>query len=169
MSARDTTRRDGSLGGTWGGGAAMSDHARVLVVEASQELAENQLELLGTLGYRADRASSAAEARRLLRAHRYECVLLDAALPDADSAALVGELRSLDPGLRIVVTAALLDGGAAERIQHAGATSVLRTFETQGFVDELDRVLTPEHSNDAGDRSRRYARRGHRQAPSDLR
>lgn len=142
----------------------------VLVVEGCRELAENLVELLGTLGFHADQVGSAAEARRQLEEHHYPSVLMDAVLPDADAAELVAELRRSDPRLRIVVLAALLDAAHAERAELAGASMVLRTLPASGSLDALERgLLRPASLSAAVVRWTRPGWSERQQAPSALR
>lgn len=146
----------------------MFHRIRVLVVEASRELADNLVELLGTLGYRADRADSGAEALRLAGSHRYDCVVLDAVLPDVDSTELIRQLRLIDRAQRVVVMAAMLDSHTAQRVELAGASSVIRSIGSDGFLRELSRELRPARSI-GGVRSTRSGWNGRRRAPSGLR
>ena len=141
---------------------------RVLIVEACKELAENLVEVLDSFGYRADQAGSGAQALQQVASHRYDCIVLNALLPDTDGADLIQELRMADHSLRFVVMAALLGDRMTERVEAAGASSVVSTLDSARLVSDLARELRPGRPAGAV-RSRSYGWLGRRRAPNVLR
>jgi DNA-binding NarL/FixJ family response regulator len=103
---------------------------RVLLVDDSADfrrvfagLLERQpdLEVVGT-------ASSLAEARRKLSG--VDVALLDRGLPDGDGLELVGELRALNPGARVLVISSTEEEIHPTDAIEAGADGVIDKFDT---------------------------------------
>jgi CheY-like chemotaxis protein len=85
---------------------ALGRRPRVLLIDPSP-VARRQLSLaLATLGLDAEGVGTAAEARDILALRRYEGVLLDSELPDANGLSIVRDLRR-DPAWRCTPTIVL--------------------------------------------------------------
>lgn len=86
-----------------GEGAPAHRPAKVLVVEDVKEVRAMLIACLEAAGYAAAGAGDAAAMRRALDAERFELILLDVRLPDADGVALLRALREKsDIGIIIV-------------------------------------------------------------------
>jgi DNA-binding NarL/FixJ family response regulator len=98
----------------------VDDHANFR--RAFADLLESQpdLEVVGT-------ASSLAEARRKLSG--VDVALLDRGLPDGDGLELLGELRALNPGARVLVISSTVEMRQPTDAIEAGA---------DGVIDKLD-------------------------------
>lgn len=67
-------------------------------------------------------ATGGERAKALVAAERPDAIVLDVLLPDApDSAALVGELRTVHPGLRVLLVSSLHEDALREAAAAAGA------------------------------------------------
>jgi two-component system response regulator DevR len=99
----------------------VDDHANFR--QAFADLLESQpdLEVVGT-------ASSLAEARRKLSG--VDVALLDRGLPDGDGLELVGELRALNPGARVLVISSTEEEIHPTDAIEAGADGVIDKFDT---------------------------------------
>jgi DNA-binding NarL/FixJ family response regulator len=82
-------------------------------------------------------AGSVAEVREALEGGGLDGALdvavLDLALPDGDGRELIGELRRLSPGVRIMVLSATIWSEHVEEVRRAGADAVLdkvRSYRT---------------------------------------
>ena len=92
----------------------------ILVVDDEPAIARTLAPVLTAHGYAVQTAASAAEALRRARASTFAVALLDLGLPDADGKEIIGNLRDLDCGSVIILSArdqeseriAALDGGA---------------------------------------------------------
>jgi DNA-binding response OmpR family regulator len=62
----------------------------ILIVDDEADLRDLFRKALQDVGYRADVASTAAEARELLEKHRYQLVIVDWRLPDGDGTVVAG-------------------------------------------------------------------------------
>lgn len=78
----------------------------VLVVEDNQDLVLGLQDLLHHDGYDVTVAGTVANAIELVRAHRFNAILLDLGLPDGDGLEVLKETQRLDPSLPVVIVTA---------------------------------------------------------------
>ena len=83
-----------------------ASHYSVLVVEDNQDLIMGLQDLLHHDGYAVTVAGTVAGALELVRAHRFNVILLDLGLPDGDGLEVLKETQRLDPSLPVVVVTA---------------------------------------------------------------
>lgn len=95
-----------------------SSHPRALICEDSSDLSELLAELLLDEDITSDRAASGEEARTLLSNHRYDLLLLDLALPDADGLELLDEIKRNPSTESLPVI--IVSGRAEERRSEVG-------------------------------------------------
>ncbi len=111
---------------------------RFLIVDGDRAYAENLAELVEVSGYSSERATSAAEARRLAAAKLFDAALVDLALPDALGSDLVAELKTRSPSLvAIVFTGHPTVGSAREAIRTGAAAYLLK----DGDPRELEQAI----------------------------
>ena len=77
----------------------------ILVVDGDEGERTTTKRALEARGFTVHASDTAAEAQQLLKSRRVACVVLDAELPDARGLAAVDRLRSIVPGLPVIVTA----------------------------------------------------------------
>jgi len=84
---------------------------RVLIVDDHRMFAESLVRLLDDEDdfEVLDVATSASDARRLAAEQRPDVALVDYLLPDGDGAAAAMELRSLDPGMKVILLSGAVD------------------------------------------------------------
>ena len=78
----------------------------VLVVEDNLDLVMGLQDLLHHDGYAVTVAGTVAGAIELVRAHRFNAILLDLGLPDGDGLEVLKETQRLDPSLPVVIVTA---------------------------------------------------------------
>ena len=78
----------------------------VLVVEDNPDLVIGLQDLLHYDGYAVTIAGTVADALELVRAHRFNAILLDLGLPDGDGLEVLQETQRLDPSLPVVIVTA---------------------------------------------------------------
>jgi PAS domain S-box-containing protein len=83
----------------------MNDYS-VLIVEDNQDLVMGLQDLLHHDGYAVTVAGTVAAALKLVRAHRFNAILLDLGLPDGDGLEVLKETQRLDPSLPVVIVTA---------------------------------------------------------------
>lgn len=126
-----------------------SETGRILIVEDDPDLAENLVEILEDLGFKAESVPSAEAALERVASTRFDGVITDFRLPGLTGVELIRRLRDKGASLPIVVVSAFIDSGTAETAERAGALDVLskpvdlnRLFRlVQTFVERSDRVL----------------------------
>jgi len=87
---------------------------RLLLIEDDPELSDGLQQSLAQSGYAVDMARSAHAARAACATTRYEMLILDLGLPDADGLALLRELRAA--GVQAPVLILTARGGLDDRI-----------------------------------------------------
>lgn len=78
----------------------------ILIVEDNQDLVMGLQDLLHHDGYAVTAAGTIATALKLVRAHRFNAILLDLGLPDGDGLEVLKESQRLDPSLPVVIVTA---------------------------------------------------------------
>src|SRR5262245_51536196 len=84
----------------------VSSHSSVLLVEDNQDLVIGLQDMLHHDGYAVTVVGTVAGAIELVRAHRFNAILLDLGLPDGDGLDVLKEARRLDPSLPVVIVTA---------------------------------------------------------------
>ena len=85
---------------------ATANHYSVLIVEDNPDLVIGLQDLLHHDGYAVTVARTVAGAIELVRAHRFNAILLDLGLPDGDGLEVLKETQRLDPSLPVVIVTA---------------------------------------------------------------
>ena len=83
-----------------------TSHYSVLVVEDNPDLVMGLQDLLHHDGYAVTVAGTVAGAIKLVRAHRFNAIILDLGLPDGDGLEVLKEVQRLDPSLPVVIVTA---------------------------------------------------------------
>jgi DNA-binding response OmpR family regulator len=114
---------------------------RLLLIEDDPELADGLQHCLAQSGYAVDAARSAQEARRMCGGTRYEMVILDLGLPDADGLDLLRELRAQHVAAPVLILTAR--GDLDDRIAglDAGADDYLAKPFALGELEARVRAL----------------------------
>lgn len=93
----------------------MSQAARLLLVEDESHIAQGLIFNLELDGYRVTHVETGAAALATFTAGRYDLVILDLMLPDADGIDICRQMREIDPRLPILIVTAL--GEEQDRIR----------------------------------------------------
>jgi DNA-binding NtrC family response regulator len=110
----------------------------LLVVDEDAAIRSACCEIATDLGFVPQTVSTVAAARTLLRNHGVDILLLDLHAPLGEGLALLNEIKTLNPGLAVVVMTAFATVPAAVEAMRTGATDYL----TKPFaMDELASVL----------------------------
>jgi two-component system NtrC family response regulator len=99
----------------------MSRSARLLIIDDEPQL-RNMLErLFAGEGYAVTTAGSGAQALQRLKAQRFQVVLCDVKLPDANGVELTGSIKALQPDAEVIVFTAFGNIGDAVQAVRNGA------------------------------------------------
>jgi CheY-like chemotaxis protein len=95
----------------------LSQDSRILLVDDNHVVRDMLVDLVGSLGYRADAAASGVEALALFDRGQYDVVLTDLMMPGMSGWEVLAALRQRDPQLPIIIltgTPAIGDPRAAQ-------------------------------------------------------
>ncbi|RKH18813.1 response regulator [Corallococcus praedator] len=98
---------------------------RFLVVDDNRAFAENLAEILEDAGHVATVVVSGEEALAAVRARRYDVLLTDMRMPGMSGAAVVHQLRRVDPGLAAIIITAHPGEAELEWARGQGVLAVL--------------------------------------------
>jgi DNA-binding NtrC family response regulator len=111
----------------------------ILVVDDEEGMRLGIQKALSLEGYRVTGAASGAEARRHVRAERFDCAFVDLRLPDLTGTELIADLRA--SGTDVVVITAFATVDTAVRAMKLGAVDYLqKPFDNQDIVALADRL-----------------------------
>ena len=116
---------------------------RVLVVEDDQSLLDFIGELLRERGHAVDMARTSHDALNLARLHRYDLLILDLILPDADGVILHGKLKSIIPEIErrtIFMTGFSSETPVVEYLRSISAEFLQKPFRTGQLLDAVTRL-----------------------------
>lgn len=139
---------------------------KILIVDDEPAIAAALVPALEARGYSVQVAGTAEEALRLARLSRQDLVLLDLGLPDADGKDIIGQLRALDCGAVIVLSArfvetekvAALDRGADDYLDKPFGIDELMA-RIRATLRRNNRVIESEPEFTTGDFRIEYASR----------
>ena len=117
-------------------------HATLLVVDDDPDVRSLLSDMLPSLGYAVDFASSGSEALASLDRHRPDLMMLDFAMPDMNGAEVAREALTRYPGLRIVFAS-----GHADTKQIDAVVGSARRLRKPFRMGELADVLSEALSN----------------------
>lgn len=125
--------------------AAGSGTWRVLVVDDEQNLNWSLVNSLRKEGYTSDGALTGAEAQRLLRDGRYDCVISDVKMPGMDGFELLQWLREHQPQMRVIMMTAFGSPTARDEALRGGVVAYLeKPFDLHALKEELRRLFATE-------------------------
>jgi len=81
----------------------LSQDARILLVDDNQVVRDMLVDLVGSLGYRADAAGGGAEALSLFDRGQYDVVLTDLVMPGMSGWEVLAAVRQRDPRMPIII------------------------------------------------------------------
>ncbi len=99
-------------------------------------------ELLERLGYRVEVAEDGAEALKVWRSlGGVDLVIMDYNLPEEDGCQVLGKLRTLDPGVRVLMASGFFSFQDVARLKEEGARGLIykpyRLAELQSRIQQV--------------------------------
>ncbi len=127
---------------------------RMLVVDDEVATVALLETLLRSQGFEVDGANSGAEARAMFGARRYDLVLTDKNLGDANGVDLIKEIHALHPDTQVVLMTGFATVDSAVDAMHFGAVGYLRKpFEDLSVVvNRVDEVVQQQKAERARSR-----------------
>jgi PAS domain S-box-containing protein len=117
---------------------------RVLLVDDEPQIVAMLRESLEALGYRVTATASSEEAQRLFAEDpgRFDLVITDLSMPRLSGVTLVRELRSMRPGIPVILCTGFSQGLTEERLSDLGVGAVLmKPVPRARLAGEVRRVL----------------------------
>jgi len=116
--------------------------SKILVVDDDEIILFAVRDFLEQHGFQVDEAETCAEAEIRYRADVYDAVTLDYSLPDGNALDLLPRLRSIDPGVPIVLLTAHASVELAVRAIQLGAEQFLvKPLDLPGLLLVLERAI----------------------------
>ncbi len=116
----------------------------ILVVDDEESIREVAAATLSANGYRTVTAADGREALDVYEEYRSEiaAVLTDMAMPNMDGAAMIAELRNIDPTLKIVAMSGMIQENQSADLQKLGVEKLLpKPFTAEKLLTTLAEVL----------------------------
>jgi DNA-binding response OmpR family regulator len=115
---------------------------RILLVEDYLQIRKNIAFFLRTQGYEVREAADGKEAVQFLKANEVDLVLSDVVMPGSSGLYLVRHVRSVAPGIPVVLMSGFLLN--AEQILKEGAMDfILKPFSLAELLSRLKLALEP--------------------------
>lgn len=136
--AARTTTADGSR-------TARGNGEMILVVDDEESIREVAAATLAANGYRTVTAADGREAMDIYEANKDDiaAVLTDMAMPNMDGAAMIAELRKIDPKLNIIAMSGMIHENQTVDLQKLGVEKLLpKPFTAEKLLTTLAEVLS---------------------------
>lgn len=117
--------------------SSATHQASILIVDDDRDIALAMHDLLAYLGYRVEVVGTGGEALAKIHERKYEVILLDVMLPDADGLSLLSQILSFDPTLPVIMVSAFADMAK----KHASLTAEAFAYLTKPYDTEELKAL----------------------------
>lgn len=115
---------------------------KILIVDDDADLRSSLGEILKEAGYRAECASSAAEAAARLEAEEFDVVLLDYMMPGMSGIDALRPIRRLRPRAKVIMmTAFATVDNAVDAIKKGASDYIVKPFQIEVLLATIGRVL----------------------------
>jgi two-component system response regulator HydG len=119
----------------------MTKH-RCLLVDDGKQILGTLTRILKKAGYVVDAVETAAEAEKKLRQNRYDVVLIDNELPDAEGTDLLLKIPKTSDIAKVIITD-YSNAEYGEKTAACGADDFLiKLVKTQELLEVLDRLVS---------------------------
>ncbi|HEU4371730.1 MAG TPA: response regulator [Methylomirabilota bacterium] len=102
-----------------------SEARRVLVIDDEAVLRSLFRDMLSACGYEADVAEDGAAGLARFRERRYEAVITDLLMPGMNGLEVAAALRTIDPGVRVILLTGSAPALTAGRARQSGVNTLL--------------------------------------------
>jgi DNA-binding NtrC family response regulator len=121
---------------------ALTDKARILVVDDEETIRESMSELLEQAGYGVDTAENGKEGVEKSFKNFYNLALVDIRLPDMSGIALLTAMRETTPKMvKLIVTGYPLLENAIEAVNKGADGYIVKPFKTEQLLSAIEEHL----------------------------
>ena len=113
----------------------------ILLVEDHTDTARSLAKLLAHYGHTVSIASTAADARRLAAASRFELVLCDLGLPDGDGADLLAEIQAMYPVAGVAISGYGMEQDVARSLDAGFTTHLLKPCGLERLMQAIEQAV----------------------------
>jgi CheY-like chemotaxis protein len=114
---------------------------RILIVDDEPLMVHTMAGILELYGHEVAQARSGAEALDLARQAPLHCAISDMRMPGMSGLELARGLRSLEPGLPVVLMSAYVDRSVVEACKQAGVLTVVeKPIDMDKLMDLLNNI-----------------------------
>jgi len=113
---------------------------KYLLVDDNEAFAENVAEILRDEGHEVFASSSGEEALRRVRAERYDVLITDMRMPEMGGAALVHQLRRIDPDIPVIAVTAY-SGDEDLKVARAEGLLAINAWAEKNINREMHDVI----------------------------
>jgi len=124
----------------------------VLLVDDEEIILDIGQEMLSSLGYRVFGATSGKKAIEMYRNNReaIDIVILDMIMPDTGGSDTYGELKKIDPGIKVLLSSGYSINGQATKIMNRGCNGFIqKPFTIRNLSKKLREILDNGKQNDS--------------------
>jgi CheY-like chemotaxis protein len=115
---------------------------KILLVDDNPVVRDMLVDLVGSLGYAADAASSGAEALALFDQNRYDIVLTDLLMPGMSGWEVVAAVRQRNPQMPVVIITGTAPTVDDPRATQAGVAVLRKPVDVKALDDTIKEKLT---------------------------
>ncbi|RMF02188.1 MAG: response regulator [Chloroflexi bacterium] len=116
--------------------------SKIMVVDDAQFMRVRLTKLLTGHGYDVSEAENGEQAVKTYRAARPDAVLMDITMPEKDGLEALAEIRSFDPGARVIMLTALgQESMVIQAIKSGAKDYVVKPFDPDRVMIALQKVL----------------------------
>lgn len=116
--------------------------SKIMVVDDAQFMRVRLTKLLIGHGYDVSEAENGEQAVKTYRAARPDAVLMDITMPEKDGLEALAEIRSFDPGARVIMLTALgQESMVIQAIKSGAKDYVVKPFDPDRVMIALQKVL----------------------------
>jgi CheY-like chemotaxis protein len=119
---------------------ALSQDTKILLVDDNTVVRDMLVDLVASLGYRADAAASGEEALKLFDRGQYSVVLTDLLMPGMSGWDVLAAVRQRDPHFPVVIITGSPVGGDP-RASQPGVALVKKPVDVTGLHATIKRML----------------------------
>jgi len=123
----------------------------VLVVDEEAAVRSVARATLERVGFRVLECEDGREAVRLFQLHRLEmvAVLVDLSMPELSGEEVLLSIRSVDPGIRVILSSGFRGDEMEERLMQGGADALLwKPYGSEELLSTLHRLITSRQGRD---------------------
>lgn len=115
----------------------MNTRAHVLIIDDDATFCRLLAEILESAGARTDWTSDGREGYRLALRDPYDLYILDVRMPPVDGMEIAEQLKSHNPGTRIILISAFADASLLQRSQRLGIPLLSKPFSTAQLLEQI--------------------------------